>query len=446
MTDITRAAWADYLFEQQGVVVELYPSEAPFLAELSGFDAKARATDRHSKVRRISEEMDGGRDLFVGGQQVRHTLKMAGLPGGGNPTENSTWNQPHAPDTEKALINLVRFLIPFAITVDLERDSMNNSNAEAVAENIKDARIAMAKLQNLEYIGDGTGLNGVITDGATSLTTTISAATFNPDVLLPGTVWDVRTRASGADPGQGNRRRIVSVNETTRVVTWDTAQQASDGGSGSIVHTSADGIYVPGLGNAAGTGGPFNTAGTQAAQGLEQAAAITGTFEGVDKAVFPQWQGTDGRVGDTTVVPLSQQVLDTAVRRGRRSGIGAWDYGLGDPAAIDVFKQGLYSLGRYELEVTTLKSGFSGIVYDGSDRPFPMIKEPMHAKSAVKLIPMEAFILYGDKVGPKFLDDDGSMWRRFNRALPKEADLLDRTQLGVKACNQLVFLGNLAVT
>jgi hypothetical protein len=48
------------------------------------------------------------------------------------------------------------------------------------------------------------------------------------------------------------------------------------------------------------------------AQGLEQAAAATGTFEAIDKAAVQQWQGTDGRQGDTTTLPLSAQMLDKA--------------------------------------------------------------------------------------------------------------------------------------
>jgi hypothetical protein len=291
-------------------------------------------------------------------------------------------------------------------------------------------------MENLAFLGDGTGLMVDITDGATSLTTTCGT-TANFDVLLPGTVWDIKTRATGADPGQGLRRKIASVNETTRVITWDTAQQASDGGSGNIVHTSADGIYIAGSYNTAAT------AGTTVAQGLEQAAALTGTFEDIDKAAVVQWQGTDGRGGDTTSLLLTDGIMDGAVRRGRRAGLGVWDFGIGDPAVIDGYKQGKYSFVRYEPNVTTLKSGFSGIVYDGADRPFPLIKEPMHKKGGIKLIDLESFQLYGDQPGPSFLEDDGSMFRRFARSLPKEAELLDRVQLGVTKCNTIVFLNNL---
>ena len=432
MADNTRATWAAFLFELQGKVWEVFPTEAPFLAEMSGVGDSDR-------VGRWTRDLDGNRGTFTG-SQVRHTIVTSVLAGGGNPQEASTWNVPHALNSQQVVINLVRFLQPFSVTVDVERDSMDNSNASAVAQLIKESRIALARLENLEFLGDGTGLQAAITDGATSLTTTV-ATTSNFDVLVPGTVWDVLTRSTGADPGQGLRRKIASVVESTGVITWDTAIQASDGGSGSIVHTSADGIYVPGSwSNGTGVQAP----GALVAQGLEQAAAITGTFEGLAKGTNPTWQGTDGRGGDTTVLALTMQMLDGGVRRGRRAAIGNWDFAIGDPACIDLYKQGLYAQARYDISDSTLKSGFSGVTFQGADKPFPLIKDPVAKKGTLKFIDKDSFQLYGDSVGPTFIEDDGAMFRRFSRNLSKEADLLDRVQLGVTKCNTIVFFNNLA--
>jgi hypothetical protein len=84
------------------------------------------------------------------------------------------------------------------------------------------------------------------------------------------------------------------------------------------------------------------------------------------------------------------------------------------------------------------------VVYQGGDKPFPLIKDPVAKKNAIKFIDKESFQLYGDKQGPAFLEDDGAMFRRFSRTLAKEAELLDRVQLGVKKCNTIVFFNNLA--
>lgn len=429
MADTTRASWDAFLFEMQGKVHNLFPQEAVFLAELHG-------VGMDTGVRRITSEDVGNRDIFSG-RRVRHTVVLAYLPGGGFVTESGTWNVPHTLGTKEVHINLVRALYPFSVTVDVERDSFDNANASAVEELVDQARLALARMENIALLGDGTGKVSDIT-GGTSPGLVITVGTgANFDVLLPGTVWDIATKASGATTTGGKRRLVASVDEAAGTVTFDTNQQASDGDSGNITFNTADGIYIPGSASS-----PAN-AGTIVAQGLEQAAAVTGTFENIDKAAVQQWRGIDGRAGVTASAPLSAQMLDAGVRRGRRSGLGAWDFGLGDPAAIDLYKQGLYAQVRYEPEVSTLKSGFSGIVYDGADRPFPLVKEPVHAKGGVKMIDKASFTMYGDRVGPSFLEDDGGFFRRFGRSLPKEAELLDRFQMGVTKCNTIVFFNNL---
>lgn len=444
MADNVLSTWAPFLYELQGKVFEIFPSEAPFLAEMSGYDARAGMVDRASAVRRVTRQEDyaAGRDRFSG-KFVRHTLILAGLTGGGFVTESSTWNVPHALQDAEVHINLVRLVFPFSVSVDVERDSMDSSSASAVATLVEQSRSAVARLENTAMMGDGTGKVQDITGGS-SPGLTIQVATDGSaqmDMLLPGTVWDIATKTTGATTTGGKRRKIASVSDTatTQTVTFDTAAVASDGDSGNITFSTLEGIYIIGSATAPAS------AGTLVSQGLEQAAATTGTFESLDKATTPGWQGTDGRQGDTSSQPLSAAMLDKAVRIGRRAGLGKWDMILGDPAAIDLFKQSLYSSVRYREDTITLKSGFSGVVYDGADAPIVCIKDPMHKKKAVKLIDKASFIIYGDQPGPKFLDDDGAMFRRFGRNLTKEADFLDRFQLGVGRCNTLVSLNNLAV-
>lgn len=423
MADNTTSTLTNLMYTLRGGMQDIHGTDWPFSAQLTG------AGDG-STVGRFTKEMDRNRDVFSG-DKVRFSFVPYGMQSGGFTSPTSTWNVPSALTIGKAEVTLGRIVQPFSVTVDAERDTMSNSDIDAVTLLVEQAHKALGRMEEIAYCGDGTGLIASITDAATSLTTTV-ATTSNWDILLPGTVWDVLTRASGADPGQGLRRMIDSVAESTGVITWATAATASDGGSGSIVHTSADGIYIPGsYGNVT--------------QGIAQAAAVTGTFQATDKAANAWWQGTDGRGGTTTTLALSDSMLDAAVRRGRRWGLGYWDYGIGDPAAIDLYKQQKYAQVRFDAKEQTLRGGFKGVVYEGSDRPFPLMKAPYHAKGKLELVKDEFFQLYGDSKGPDFLTDDGSMWRRFTRSLPKEADLLDRFQLGVKNCAGIVFLNNLDV-
>ncbi len=430
MADVGRTQWVNFLYEMKGKIQQVFPTEAPFLAELSGVgDSEV--------VGRYTRDMDANRTVFSG-KWVRHPIVLAMLPGGGFVSETGTWNVPHVLGTTEAQIKLVDIVQPFSVTVDVERDSFDNSAAAAVERMMDEARVALARIENQAFLGDGTGLVETMKSatGSGSLVVDVGT-TANFDILLPGTVWDFLTRTTGADPGNGLRRKIASVQEAAGTITLDTAAQASDGGSGNLTFAATTGAYIPGSWTASAS------AGTLTSQGLEQAAATTGTFENIDKAAVQQWQGSDGRSGDTAVVPLSDQILDKAVRVGRRAGLGKWDFGLGDPAVIDLYKGGKLSQVRYEESSSKIKSGFKGIVYDGADAPITLIKEPVMKRSGVRLIDKASFQLYGDQAGPAFLDDDGAVFRRFARSLPKEADLLDRVQLGVLKCNTLVFINNL---
>src|SRR5262245_46959197 len=447
MADNTLSTWQPFLLELESFTQELFSSEAVLLAELSGFEVNARegagGVNRLAPVQRITKEMDGNRQVFTG-RQVRVPLITAGYTAGGAVSETSTWNVPHALQDDVALINLVRNLVPFSLSVDVERDSMDHSMATAVSTMVTQTRSHLARIENYQLHGAGDGKVADITGGTTGTLVIQVGTAGNLDILVPGSVWDIITKSTGANPGNGLRRKIVSIQnegQATCTLTFDTNAVASDGNSGNITFSTNEGIYIPGY-----PVGTTPTAGTLYAQGLEQAAATTGTFENVNKANVVNWQGTDGRLGDTSTLPLSSTMLDQAVRRGRRSGLGKWDLGIGDPAAIDIYKQSLYSLVRYKEDTITLKSGFSGIVYDGADAPIPMVKEPHAKKAAAKLIDKKSFQLYGDKIGPAFLEDDGAMFRRFNRTLAKEADMLDRWQLGVLKCNTIVFLNNLQIS
>src|SRR6266498_3780138 len=418
----------------QGKVQQVFPTEAPLLAELSGV-----GDPQH--VGRVTPSK-AGRDTFSG-KNVRHTIIMAMLPAGGWVSETQAWNRPQGLASQQVNIPLCDFVQPYNLSVDVERDTFDNSAAAAVETLTDQARLALAKTENITFLGDGTGKVSDITGGSSpGLTIQVSTTGLaNMDVLLPGTVWDICTKSTAVATTGGKRRLIASVSDsaTTQTITFDTAQQASDGDSGNITFSSSEGVYIPGSATTAAN------AGTLAAQGLEQIAATTGTFQGLNKATYQQWQGTDGRGGDTAVTALDDGKLQAAVRRGRRAAVGVWDFGIGDPAVIDLYISSKFSQVRYDPQFGSIKSGFPGVIVDVADKPFPLIREPAHKKAGLKLVVKNHLTLYGDKEGPALLDDDGGIYRRFSPTLLKEADMVDRVQLGAQACNSLVFLNNLAV-
>lgn len=433
-TSADRAAWAAYMFEMQGTVHEAFAAEAPYLAEISGFgDTSPTARTR------ITKALEGNREIFTG-SQIRFTLDLNTMQSGGWPGENGTWNAPSTTPSVKAWDTLCDFIQPFSVSVDVERDSLNHSNASAVTRETMKAMQACALNENLTLFGDGTGLQATITDSATSLATTVTGA--NWDVLLPGTIWDVLTRSSGADPGQGLRRKIdsiVTTSATAGTITWATAATATDGGSSNIVHASTSGIYIPGSYSVPGTTDYLPN-------GLEEAAATTGSFENLSRTTYPQWAGTDGRSGDTAVKMLSESMLMGASRAARRYGANSFSLGVGDPAAIDGYLQSFFPQRLFTEQSTILKSGWNGVqVSTVGTKPFVLLGDPMSKKGTLYLVDLNEVQVYGDSKGPDFLTDDGSMWRRFTRALPKEADFLDRMNVIYTNAAHVVRLTNLDV-
>lgn len=375
------------------------------------------------------------------GNKVAVPVLLNSMQGGGNPGQSGTINQPHVLQSAKAEATLQNVVQPFSITLDADEDSSGDNSAWAVlAGSIKEARNSLAEIENDQFNAATALLASVASaTGSPGLTVPTTTTSTQYDRLYPGRVVDLLTKTTGANPGNGLRRKINTVNESTGDIVFDTASQASDGSSGNITFAATTGIYVAGV---------YDTGTNNALAGLNDIASASGTFQNIARASVAGWQAIDGRGGVTTTAMLADPIMDGAVRRGRKTGGFAWDFALGAPNVIDGYKQTKYALVRYDPEKGTLKSGFKGIVYDGADKPIPLIKEDRFEPAKLVLVPLEDIALYAPskfQSGPSFVNDDGSMFRRTTRTLPKEAWLRDRCQLVAFRCNRVVFVNNLDV-
>lgn len=423
MADITTVNLDDLLYNLRGPLQKNYRKQHVLLAELKRVAAN---------------------ESFDGGDEVRIPVILNSLQGGGNPGQSGTINRPQNFNTTRALFNLQNVVFPIGLTLDAEEDSMDNSAAEAVGLAVAEARNGLAEIVNDEMNATGAageigGQLATVTGGSSpGLTVSVSATATTFDRLYPGRVCDVLTRATGADAGQGLRRRIASIDEAAGTVTFATAQTAADGGSGNITFSANSGIYVTGV---------YTTAANNALHSLHQIASASGTFESIDRAAVAGWKAVDGRGGVTSAEVLSDSLMDGAVRRGRRNGGFAWSFAMAEPAVIDAYKQSKYGLTRIDPKLKTLPGGFAGIEYVHANGTIALVAEDRFERGKCVLIPAEDLAVYHGRKhagGPEFVQDDGAMWRRFDRALPKEAWLRDKIQLAAKRCNRVVFMGNLS--
>lgn len=350
------------------------------------------------------------------GLQIRVPILFAPKQGTGNVAETGTVNVARQLDDRAAYIKMTRVAHAIELSEDLLQKVEQREFVAAggiLKMHMDQAEVAMSRVENEQLNGAGDALLAAIT-GANTAAVVPVGTTANFYQLYPGRIVDILVRSSGATISLA--RTIVSNDPAAGTVTLDA----------TVVTASTSGIYVEGsYGNAI--------------QGVRMAAAASGTVEGVDLATNSWFRSIDGRGGVTTAADLSMALLDGAYRRVMMASGKAPDFFLGDPAVIDKFGQSLISQFRWQPKITRLQTGWEGIDYRGT----PLIPEFDAPAASVTGINKSALTLYSYGQGPQWLDDTGSKFQRFSRALTAEAWLVDFVQLGLHQPAALVYVNNL---
>lgn len=380
-----------------------------FIAPLQ--EAFSKRTVLHDELKRNTR-----RSNFTG-RQVRVPFIANVKQGTGGFSETGGPNAARQVNDQAAYITMARIGHAIEISLDLmkavERSDFAYAGDVAKME-MDQAEIAMSRVENEMLWGDGTGLLAPITVGTGPSTTITVGTAANFYQLYPGRVVDLLVRSNGATLALGVE--IVSNSPSAGTVTLNT----------SVTTLTTHGVYIEGsYGNAI--------------QGIRQPFATSGTFQGVNLATTPSFQGVDGRGGVTSAADLSMALLDGAMRRlGAASGSKP-DFFVGDPAAIDKFGQSLVAQFRWEPKITRLETGWEGIDYRG----MPLIADFDAPAGEIYGINKSATTLYGYEQGPNWDESTGTKWQRFTRTAPVEAWLLDFLQLGYHKPNANVKVANL---
>lgn len=353
---------------------------------------------------------------FVG-LQVRVPLLFAPKQGTGGVAQTGTLNIARQLDDRAAYISMARVTHAIELSQDLIRAVEARDfvyAGDALKLHMDQAEVAMSRVENEMLNGTGNALLATVSSATTNSTTVFIGTTANFYQNYIGRVMDVLIISSGVTVSLG--RQITDQSPSAGTVTLDAA----------VTATTGSGLFIEGTyGNAV--------------QGVRQAVATSGTFEGVDLAATPQFRAIDGR-GTTTAADLSMSIMDGAYRRVMASSGKAPDFWVGDPASIDKFGQGLVSQFRWQPKIVRLDTGWEGIDYRGT----PLIPEFDQPFGTMTGINKSALTIYSyTKNGPDWDDADGNKFRRFNRSLPVEAWLVDFLQLGVHQPNAIVSVANL---
>lgn len=355
------------------------------------------------------------RQNFVG-LQVRIPFILNVKQGTGGLAQTGTMNVARQVNDQAAYVTMARVGHAIELSLDLIKAVERKDFAyagNALKLQMDQAEIAMSRTENEMLWGDGTGLLAAVATAQTNSTTITVGTTANFNQLYIGRIVDILTRSTGATVSLA--REITAVSASAGTITVDAA----------VTTPTTAGIYIEGTyGNAI--------------QGIRQPFATSGTFQSVNLATYPQFQGIDGR-GTTTAADLSMAILDGATRRLMAASGKAPDFWVGDPATIDKFGQSLVSQFRWMPKITRLATGWEGVDYRGA----PLIGDFDAPVGEVYGINKSSMTLYGYEQGPNWDEETGSKFQRFTRTLPIEAWLLDFVQLGIHQPNANVKVANL---
>lgn len=373
------------------------------------------------------------------GKQVTIPIFTTVQQGGGGISQSGTVNDTIPVDVEQAAITSAIVALPISFTTQVLKQSQGDENvwAEVLPTKMQRAEDAFGRVINEMMTGFGTtaqggtallaavGTNVGASGGATQ---TINVGlTANLYQLYVGRVIDVRTRTTGAYvSGVTQPVTIQSIDRTTGILTV----KFIDNSNTSFATASAtDGLYIQGT---------YRSGELNALLGLGQAAATTGTFEGINKANVDAWQGIDSSPAaatDPSIAIFDRAERDVMGRAGKLP-----DFYLADPAVIDKYTQGLTVQARWAGEEGTLASGWTGVRY----RNKLLVPDYDMKLSTAIGVPLEDMAIYTLDDGPDWDEMTGSMFQRFGtRSLPVESWLVWMLQFGFHACNGIVQIGNL---
>jgi hypothetical protein len=407
MADQLTTGWLDLLYELRGPLQKAYPKGRVLLQRL---------------------QRDTSRKNFSG-NQVRVPIFAAPLQGAHMVAEGGNITIPQVDDTAQAHIKMAHAALPISLSPELMKQTKDNAAAKAVASKTQRAGESMARTANEQLNGDGTGKIADVSGGGTSLTATLDAGAPRRQ-LYKGRIVDVVEPATGVAVTQGLKRKIDSItlntDGTVASVTFLTG--GFGGGSGNLTFTATCAIYIQ---DSVQSGPVFN-----AAQGVQQIGAITGTFEDINKATNDWWQGT---LNAYSGVDPDLGIMDAGILNlGERTDRDKVDWIVGDPGVILLYQSAFYNQMRFEPTRGKLDTGFEGPVYNG----MVMIGDFDHQRGALTGVTEEDLQMYGYEKGPDWDDLTGSMFQRFGTATTRsrnvEAWLVDDYQLGAHECRTMV--------
>ena len=352
-----------------------------------------------------------GRNQGIGARGVREKLPIAGA---------QKYKQAHL-----YLKNLYG-----AIEVDgqLFEQAADDYNAfiNVVDMEIKGLKRDLAKDLNRQIYGDGSGKLAVIAAQPSSTTLTVDAT----DWLEEGMVVDVVDPVTGVkqQSGAASSIEIVSINETTKVVTVTGTLGTfnTNISAGDIIVRSSNGV---------------NSFGKELT-GLGAIVKATGELHEIDPATTPVWAATEVALGSVgTPGTLTELNLINLVQSVDKKG-GDVDVFLASPGVYNAYWNLLQGFRQFT-NGAGLTGGQRSFTFEALGKPIRFVSDYAAPKGTLYALSSKELVI-NRKKDWSWMDRDGSMWSRVADTDAYEARIYQYSEIGTYRRNAHAVLSNIA--
>ena len=352
-----------------------------------------------------------GRNQGIGARGIREKLPTAG-----------------AQKYKQARLELKNLYGAIEVDGQLFEQAADDYNAfiNVVDAEIKGLKRDLAKDMNRQIYGNGSGVLGVVKTTDSTADTSVdfdSVHWIEPDMVVA--LLDGTDLADGVPTVKYASLTVVSVNEDTNVVIFDTAVAVA---AGDVIVRSSNGATS------------FNKELT----GLGAIVSATGVLHDIDPADVPTWASTEvSLAAELTGTPgtLTELDLINLVQKVDKKG-GDVDVFLASPGVYNAYWNLLQGFRQFT-NGAGLTGGQRSFTFEALGKPIKFVSDYAAPKGTLYALSSKELVI-NRKRDWAWMDRDGSMWSRVADTDAYEARIFQYSEIGTYRRNAHAVMTGIA--
>lgn len=351
-----------------------------------------------------------GRNQGIGARGIREKLPTAG-----------------AQKYKQARLELKNLYGAIEVDGQLFEQAADDYNAfiNVVDAEIKGLKRDLAKDMNRQIYGNGSGVLGVVKTTDSTADTSVdfdSVHWIEPDMVVA--LLDGTDLTDGVPTVKYASLTVVSVNEDTNVVIFDTAVAVV---AGDVIVRSSNGATS------------FNKELT----GLSAIVKATGVLHDIDPADVPTWASTEVSKADPLGTPgtLTELDLINLVQKVDKKG-GDVDVFLASPGVYNAYWNLLQGFRQFT-NGAGLTGGQRSFTFEALGKPIKFVSDYAAPKGTLYALSSKELVI-NRKRDWAWMDRDGSMWSRVADTDAYEARIFQYSEIGTYRRNAHAVMTGIA--